>query len=371
MAVAGIAACELRRARVPLAQPFRAPWGVQDHRDVVLVRALGADGDGWGECVATNDPLYTSEYSAGAVAVLRDYLVPLLLKADVDGAGAVAHALAPVRGHPMAKAALETAVLDAELRAEGRSLADRLGACRGRVPAGVAVGLAPSIGALVTEVGGYVDEGYQRVKLKIEPGWDIEPVSAVRRRFGPELALQVDANGAYGLADAEHLAGLDRFGLAMIEQPLPADDLAGLAALASRLATPICLDESITSAAVARRAILMGAAAVINIKPGRVGGLLEAGRVHDVCVDAGVPAWCGGMLETGIGRAANLAVAALPGCLLPGDLSASRRYFHRDITEPFELLDGCLEVPSGPGIGVVPLTEVLDELTESVELVRR
>jgi O-succinylbenzoate synthase len=281
----------------------------------------------------------------------------------------LASILAPVRGHEMAKAALELALLDAELRAAGQSLAERLGATRNAVDAGVAVGLQPSVEALVDVVEQYVDEGYRRVKVKIEPGADLEPIAAVRERW-PDLALQVDANSAYTLADAGHLAGLDRLGLQLVEQPLAADDLLGHAELARRLATPVCLDESITSLASARTAIELGACEVLNLKPGRVGGYLRAVVIHDLCVERGIPLWCGGMLETGLGRAANVALAALPGFTLPGDLSASRRYYAEDLTEPFELVDGRLAVPTGPGLGVDVRLEVLERATVSIEVVR-
>jgi O-succinylbenzoate synthase len=268
-----------------------------------------------------------------------------------DGVSAV---LAPVQGHRMAKAALEMAVLDAWGRLHGRSFAALLGATRTAVPAGVAVGVTGSVEELVAAVGDYVEQGYGRVKLKAEPGWDVEPVAAVRAAFGAELGLQVDANGAYAAcADAaSRLAALDPFGLLLIEQPLAEDDLPGHAALARAVATPICLDESITSVATAVLALDLGACSVINVKPGRMGGYLEALRLHDLALARGVPLWCGGMLETGLGRAANVALAALPGFTLPGDLSASRRYYARDISTPFELYDGQLLVPSAPGLGV-------------------
>jgi O-succinylbenzoate synthase len=233
----------------------------------------------------------------------------------------------------------------------------------------VSVGIAPSLPELLDEVDTYLQAGYRRIKLKIEPGWDAEPVQAVRDRFG-DVPLQVDANTAYSLEDWPALAALDPFDLLLVEQPLDEDDLPGHAELARRIRTPVCLDESITSARVAEVAIAMGACAVVNIKAGRVGGYLEAVRIHDVCRAAGIPVWCGGMLETGLGRAANVALAALPGFTLPGDTSASDRYFHRDITTPFELVDGRLAVPTGPGLGVAPLPEVLDELTTDVQLVR-
>ncbi|MGI8685752.1 MAG: o-succinylbenzoate synthase [Acidimicrobiales bacterium] len=367
-----ITAVELRRVRLAFLAPIRTAAGASAVRDVLLVRVDTTVGEGWGECAALGEPTYTAEYVEGAAAVLRAHLVPRLLAGggSVAGAAAVAPALAGVRGHHMAKAALEMAVLDAELRAAGVSLGKRLGATRATVEAGVAMGIAGSVGALLDEVGAAVDEGYRRVKLKIAPGWDIEPVRAVRERFG-DLVLQVDANGAYRLADADHLAGLDPFRLALIEQPLAPDDLAGSAELARRIATPICLDEPITSAEVAAWVLAMGAAAVVNVKPGRVGGYLEAARVHDVCVAAGAPVWCGGMFETGFARSANLALAALPGFTLPGDLSPPSRYLDGDLVAPLVAHEGRLDVPGRPGVGVDLLPDALDEYTVSTEPVLR
>jgi O-succinylbenzoate synthase len=363
-------AIELRRIAMPLVRPFRTSFGVQSSRDVLLVRVVTDVSEGWGECVALAAPVYSSEYVEGAHAVLRDHLVPRLLAEPAVTARTVAPRLADVLGHRMAKAAVETAVLDAELRAAGRSLADHLGATRDRVPAGVSVGIHDSVPELLDAVAAYLDQGYLRIKLKIEPGWDTEPVAAVRERFGDELLLQVDANAAYTLADADHLARLDRFGLLLVEQPLAEDDLAGHAELARRLATPICLDESITSAKAAVDAVAMGACRIVNVKAGRVGGYLEAWRLHDACRERQVPVWCGGMLETGIGRAANVALAALPNFRLPGDTSASDRYYAEDITEPFVLRDGMLPVPTGPGMGVTPRPDVLSALTTSVETLK-
>ena len=358
---------ELRHVSMPLVAPFRTSFGTQTTRDVLLLRVVTDESEGWGECVAMTDPLYSSEYVDGAADVLRRFLVPALAAAGPIDAHAVATVLTPYRGHRMAKAALETAVLDAELRAEGRSFARELGAVHDRVPCGVSVGIMDSVPALLDAVGNYLDEGYLRIKLKIEPGWDVEPVRAVRERYGDDVLLQVDANTAYTLADARHLARLDPFGLLLIEQPLDEEDVLGHAELARLIETPVCLDESITSARSAAAAIRLGACQVVNIKPGRVGGYLEARRIHDVCVAHGVPVWCGGMLETGIGRAANVALAALPGFVLPGDTSASGRYYRADITEPFVLADGQLAVPTGPGSGVSPVPELLDEVTTGVE----
>jgi O-succinylbenzoate synthase len=356
---------ELRRIAMPLVAPFRTSFGTETTREVLLLRAVTDEAEGWGECVAMTDPLYSSEYVDAAVDVLRRFLIPAL-PASVDGPG-VGPALARFKGHRMAKAALEMAVLDAELRASGRSFARELGAVHTAVPCGVSVGIMDSIPELLEAVGGYLAEGYLRIKLKIEPGWDVEPVRAVRERFGDDVLLQVDANTAYTAADARHLARLDPFDLLLIEQPLDEEDILGHAALARVVRTPICLDESITSARAAADAIRLAACEIVNIKPGRVGGYLEARRIHDVCVAHGVPVWCGGMLETGIGRAANVALAALPGFTLPGDTSGSARYYKTDITPPFVLADGHLPVPAGPGLGVAPLPDELAAVTLSTE----
>ncbi|MFI5495016.1 o-succinylbenzoate synthase [Actinoplanes sp. NPDC051859] len=358
---------ELRRVAMPLVAPFRSASGVETTRDVLLLRVVTDQAEGWGECVAMAGPHYSSEYAEAAASVVRRFLIPAVAATPRLDAYAVAAALAPVKGHRMAKAALETAVLDAELRAEGRSFARELGAVRARVPCGVSIGILSSIGELIDAVGGYLDAGYLRIKLKIAPGWDVEPVRAVRERFGADVLLQVDANAAYAPADARQLARLDPYDLLLIEQPLAEDDLLGHAELAKRITTPVCLDESITSARTAATAIALGACAVVNVKPGRVGGYLEARRVHDVCAAHGLPVWCGGELETGLGRAANVALAALPGFTLPGDISASDRYFATDLTAPFVLEDGHLPVPAGPGLGVEPLAGVLDEVTTATE----
>ncbi|WP_019632011.1 o-succinylbenzoate synthase [Actinomadura atramentaria] len=356
---------ELRRISLPLRTPFRTSFATETDRDVLLVRVVADTAEGWGECVALAEPLYSPEYADGAADVLRRFLVPALPR--TADAHAAERAMAPFKGHKMAKAALETAVLDAELRTAGLSLAACLGASATRVPCGVSVGIAGSVPELLDRVAAHLDAGYTRVKLKIEPGWDVEPVRAVRERFGPDLPLQVDANAAYTLADAPLLARLDAFGLLLIEQPLAADDLVQHAALARVLRTPLCLDESVESAAHAAAAISLGACSVVNVKPGRVGGYLEARRVHDVCRAHGVAVWCGGMLETGVGRAANLALAALPGFTLPGDTAPPSQYFDEDVTPPFLLEDGHLTVPTGPGIGVAPLPDRLDEATAETE----
>jgi len=366
-----VEAVELIRIRMPLVAPFRTSFGTQTARDALLVHVLAGGVEGWGECVAMEEPLYSSEYVDAAEHVITAHLLPRLWRNGPTDAAGVATVLEPVKGHRMAKAALEMAWLDAELRAQNRSFAQRLGAVTDRVRSGVSVGIMPDVDALLDTVQGYLDQGYLRIKLKIEPGWDVEPVRAVRQRFGDDLLLQVDANTAYTLADADHLARLDEFGLLLIEQPLPEEEVLAHAKLARRVRTPICLDESIVSAVVAAEAIEMGACSIVNIKPGRVGGYLEAVRIHDLCRERGVAVWCGGMLETGIGRAANVALAALPGFTLPGDTSASDRYFAEDITPPFVLGDdGCLAVPQGPGLGVDVLRDVVDSLATARQTVR-
>lgn len=358
---------ELRRLDMELVSPFRTSFGTQTSRNVLLVRVVTDVAEGWGECVAMADPLYSPEYVDAAAEVMTRFLIPALGAAGSLDAGSVSHILAAFKGHQMAKAALEMGVLDAELRALGRPLARELGAVHDRVPCGVSVGIMDGIPELLDAVGGYLDAGYARIKLKIQPGWDVEPVRAVRERFGDALLLQVDANTAYTLGDAALLARLDPFDLLLIEQPLDEEDIMGHAELARVLRTPICLDESITSARTAAAAIRLRACSIVNIKPGRVGGYLEARRIHDVCLAMGVPVWCGGMLETGLGRAANVALAALPGFTLPGDTSASDRYYRTDITPPFVLDDGHLDVPTGPGIGIEPLPEELAARTVATQ----
>ncbi len=360
---------ELRRVHIPLVEPFTTSFGTQHHRDILLVRVIGPDSEGWGECVALVEPLYSAEYVDGAQDVIRTHLLPRLFTVDDVAAVEVAELLRPVRGHPMAKAAVEMAILDAELRAQDVSFGAFLGAVRTEVDCGVSIGIHETVAELLGTVERHLAEGYRRIKLKVEPGYDVEPVRAVREHFG-DIALQVDANAAYGVDDIPALTALDEFGLLLIEQPFPEEDIPAHAQLAKLASTPVCLDESITSARMAEAAIALGACSVVNVKAGRVGGYLEARRVHDVCAALDVPVWCGGMLETGLGRAANVALAGLPNFTLPGDTSASGRYYEEDLTEPFVLDDGRLAVPTGPGLGVTPLPEVLRRVTTAVETCR-
>jgi o-succinylbenzoate synthase len=362
-----VRAVELRMVGVPLVRPFRTSFGEETRKVCVLARVVTDDAEGWGECVASVDPGYSEEFNDGAWLVLREFLVPAVFAAGDVTTGDLDRVLAGVRGNPMAKATVVDAFLDAELRASGRSLARHLGAEHDRVTCGVSVGIAQTTEHLLEQVDGYLTDGYRRIKLKIEPGLDVERVSAVRAAH-PDIALSVDANAAYTLDDVEVFRTLDAFDLMMIEQPLHHDDLLAHAKLQARIRTDICLDESIRSAADVAAAIELGACRIVNIKQGRVGGVLEAVRIHDVARAAGVPVWCGGMLETGIGRATNLALAALPGFTLPGDTSASARYFADDITAPFVMdPDGTMEVPRGPGIGVAPRPDRLETTTLRVE----
>lgn len=346
---------ELRRVRLPLVRPMVAAHGVERDRDVVLVAATMADGMvGWGECSTLGRPTYTGEWTEGAWVVLREELAPAVLAGrDSD-----------VVGHPMASASVSTAVLDARLRSAGVSLGTSLGAGPGRtVPSTAVTGIQPTIDDLLACVAADLAMGHRSVKCKIRPGSDVEPLAAVRSTW-PDLALAADANGAYDRSDLDHLASFDRLGLQYLEQPFAADELLASAELARKLAAPVALDESVTSFATVDVIVALGAAGVLSIKPARLGGIEEAARVADLALSRGVGAFVGGMLETGVGRAAALAVAALPGCDLPTDLGPSSRYFPADLTVPFALdAHGALTVPAGPGIGATPAPDRLDATT--------
>ena len=361
---------ELRRIAIDLVTPFRTSFGVESRRDILLLRATTDVGEGWGECVASHEPAYSSEFVEGSSLVIRDHLWPAMVAAGITSASDVAPALERFKGHQMAKAALEMALLDAELRVNGTSWKRELGSTRDRIPSGVSVGIFDSLDELSRQVAGYIDDGYVRIKLKIEPGWDIEPVRMIREQIGPDVPLQVDANTAYTRDDIDHLCKLDEFNLLLIEQPLPEEDILGHAELARASATPVCLDESVVSMQTAVDTIELGAAEIINIKPGRVGGYLNAVRIHDLCVARRIPVWCGGMVETGIGRAANAGLASMPGFTLPGDISASTRFYARDIVvDPITVEDGHVTVPTSPGLGFELDQEFLDSITRStVEL---
>lgn len=366
-----IEAIEMRVLHIPMVAPFTTSFGTESVREVIVVRALTDGGEGWGEVVTMNAPLYSSEYTQGAWDVITSWLGPALLRAETIAPHEVSRILAPYLGHRMAKAGLELAILDAALRAEGRSFASYAGAVHSRIPSGVSVGIQDSPTEMVDRVAGYLEEGYVRIKIKIAPGHDVADTRAVRLAF-PGISLQVDANSAYSLADADLLAELDDLNLLLIEQPLAEDDLVDHAALARLVTTPICLDESIVSAKAAADALTLGSASIINIKAGRVGGYLEAIAIHDLCLARGIAVWCGGMVETGIGRAANAALAALPGFTLPGDVSGADRFYPRDIVrEPIRMREGHVAVPTGPGLGIEVDHEALESFTVARTTLRR
>lgn len=343
----------LHHLRMPLVAAFETSFGRITDRECILIEVRSEGLTGWGECVADRDPGYAYETTGTAWHILAEFLVPAILGQDVTGPADFQQRVAQVRGHPNAKSGIELALWDLLGKREGRSLRDLLGGTRDRVDVGVSVGLQASPAALAEAVSRYLAQGYGRIKIKIKPGRDVADAQAVRRAF-PKIRLQVDANSAYTLETAAALQPLDDLDLLLIEQPLAEDDIWDHSKLQAGFRTPICLDESILSARHARQALEMRACRVINIKAGRVGGLSQAIAIHDLCRAAGMPVWCGGMLETGVGRAGNLALASLPGFTLPGDISATDRYYRQDITEERFALnsDSTITLPSGPGLGV-------------------
>ena len=356
---------ELRLLRLPLARFFETSFGRSYDRTFILVTVHDAGESGWGECVAEAHPFYSAESTTTAWHVLEKYCVPRVLGQSISHPREVGPLLRQVRGHRMAKAALEMAIWDLYARQRGEPLCAVLGGTRASIASGVSIGIQDSVDELLERVALERAAGYRRVKIKIKPGWDVDVVARVREAF-PDLSLMVDANAAYTLDDAAHLAELDAFGLTMIEQPLDEEDLADHVALQQRLQTSICLDESVTTPGAARAALAWGACRVINIKPGRLGGFRESIEVHDVCAAAGVPVWHGGMLESGIGRAHNIHLASLANFTLPGDIAASRRYYVPDLIEPpIEVAsDGTIPVPAGPGIGVAIVMDRVERATE-------
>ena len=373
---------ELRRVVLPYVTPFETSGWRELGRDAIIVRLDANDGaTGWGESPVGRAPYYSEESVDTCWVIQQKYLVPLLLAADFAQPDDVPGIFAKVRSNRMAKAGLEFAAWDLFGKEQKRSLRDLLGGTRDEVAVGVSVGIQPSIDALLQTVSDYLDDGYGRIKLKIKPGWDIEPTRAIREAW-PDLPLQVDANSIYHLADAEHLAQLDAFDLLLIEQPLAHDDIFDHAKLKPQLRTPLCLDESIVSPEHARWALEMDACDIINIKPGRIGGLAESKQIHDLAQAADVPVWHGGMLETGIGRAISVALASLPNFTLPGDISANDRYYAQDIVRnPFTLNPAApdnrreqpstLTVPDAPGHGAEVDETFLDEVTVAKWEMRR
>jgi O-succinylbenzoate synthase len=355
---------ELRQIFLPYKAPFETSGWVEDGNYAVIAKVYSEGLIGWGESPAGKEPWYNEETTDTAWSIQKDFLVPLLLSKEIQRPEEAALLFNPVRGNKIAKTALEFAVWDLAAKTAGKSISDFLGGDRKRVPVGVSIGIQKNISSLLGLVEEYLKEGYQRIKIKIKPGNDIRPVQAIRQSF-PGILFQVDANSIYTLDDAEHLKELDEYNLLLIEQPLANDDIFEHSKLQKKLKTPLCLDESITSPAQAAFALEIDACRVINIKPSRVGGLTEARKIHDLCMAKSVPVWCGGMLETGIGRTFNAALASLPGFTLPGDISANDRYFERDIVlNPFKLnYDGTLDVPELPGCGAIVDEDFLETIT--------
>ena len=343
----------LREIRMPLVHFFETSFGRTTERRILLVEVESEGATGWGEVTAGEGPFYNEEWVDAAWLVLRDFVVPrIILHQEVGSAAKFAARMPPIRGHRMAQAGLETAVWELEARVLGRPLWQHIGGTRTEIPCGVSIGIQDSIEELQQLIERETAAGYQRIKIKIKPGWDVDVVRKVREQF-PDIQLMADANSAYTLQDAEHLKRLDEFDLTMMEQPLAHDDIIDHATLQAQLKTPICLDESIRTARHAVQAIEIGACRVINIKLGRVGGFSEALRVHNAARDRNVPVWCGGMLESGVGRANNIALSTLDNFRLPGDVAASKRYWQRDIVQPpVEVTtDGTIQVPDRPGFG--------------------
>ncbi len=358
----------LREIHIKLITPFETSMDRVEHRRILLVEANVDGVTGWGECVAGEDPFYSPETVNTAWIIVRDHLWPLLKGKAFESASEVWSLLSHVRGHNMAKGSVEAAVWDAEARQKNIPLWKLLGGTRQEIHSGVSIGVKESLEVLIAAVRTEINAGYQRIKLKIKPGKDVAVVQRVRQEF-PSIKLMVDANSAYRLEDWPLLKQLESFYLMMIEQPLGWDDLFGHVELQKKLDTPICLDECIHSEEHALAAVTMGACKIINIKLGRVGGFTPAKSIHDICQQHGVPVWCGGMLETGIGRAHNIALSTLPNFTLPGDVTASKRYWAEDIIDPEVIVSprGTISVPQGPGIGFEPRLERIEKLTRRVE----
>jgi O-succinylbenzoate synthase len=360
---------ELRLLTLPLVQFFETSFSRVHDKHFLVVRLDGDGVSGYGECVADRDPYYSAETNDTAWHIITEFIAPRVLGADFTHPREVFPALKAIRGHNMAKAAVEMAAWDLYARQRGEPLSATLGGTRDRIASGVSIGIQDSLDDLVRKVAHEREAGYQRIKIKIKPGWDVDAVAAVRKHFGA-IPLMVDANAAYSVEDgsADRLAELDAFDLMMIEQPLDYDDILEHAALQRRLKTPICLDESIKSVNAAREALASRACRIIKNKPGRGGGFAESIRLHDVCAAHGVPVWHGGMLESGIGRAANIHLSTLPNFSLPGDVAASKRYFDPDVIDPpIEVAaDGTIAVPRGPGLGVTICEDRVERATVRV-----
>ena len=367
-----ISSIELREIRLPLIHFFETSFGRTTERRIVLVRVSDSDGgEGWGECTAAEGPFYSEEWTETAWATLKEFLAPMLVGQQVANAASIYEVMKRVRGHRMAKAAIETACWDLESKRAGTPLWKHLGGVQTEIPCGVSIGIQESPEALLETIGKELAAGYQRIKIKIKPGWDVDIVRRVRERF-PEIRLMGDANSAYRLSDVPLFQTLDEFNLMMIEQPLAHDDIADHAELQKQIKTPICLDESVRTPEDARHAIDLGACRIINLKLGRVGGHSQAKRIENIARDQNIPVWCGGMLESGIGRAHNIAMATLPGFTLPGDVSASARYWEEDIIDPPVTVTsrGTIVAPEKRGIGFEVNQTRIEHLTSRFERIK-
>ncbi len=354
----------LREIRMRLKSPFETSFGVIQDRRILLVEVIAEGVHGWGEVTTDEGPFYISETTDTAWHIISDFIAPSLVGKSFVRASEFPNLVAGIRGHEMAKAAVENAIWDIEAQLAGISLSKLIGGTLGEIACGVSLGIRENPQTLVKKVEEELRSGYQRIKLKIKPGKDLEFVSTVRRQF-PEILLSVDANSAYRLEDAQHLKKLDDFRLLMMEQPLEWDDIYAHAKLQSQVQTSICLDECVHNSRHAGAAIELGACRIINIKLGRVGGFSEARRIHDLCRNHSIPVWCGGMLESGIGRAHNIAMSTLPGFTLPGDVSASKRYWDEDIIEPEVQVSshGVIAISAAPGLGYAVKRDLVERLT--------
>src|SRR5262245_20868532 len=362
---------ELREIQMPLVSFFETSFGRTTQRRILLVRVFSEGLVGYGEATSPEGPFYNHESTGTAWHILRDFVVPRILQASIQAPGDASAILKPIRGHGMAKAAVETALWDLHARKSGKPLHELLGGSRRSIDCGVSIGIQDTVGELLRKIEKELTAGYQRIKIKIKPGWDFEIVREIRKSF-PSIVLMCDANSAYTLRDIDLFKRLDEFKLLMIEQPLAWNDILDHIELQKAIQTPICLDESILDAEDARKAIDSGACRIINVKLGRVAGHAEARKVHDVCAAHSIPVWCGGMLEAGIGRAHNIAMSTLQNFCLPGDVSASRRYFHRDIIDPEVEVDsqGRIHVLDGPGIGFEPNLRRIEAATVRTEMLK-
>jgi len=347
-----------------LIRPFVTSFGKTLERPCILVRVKSNGEEGWGEVVAESGPWYSYETTYTAWYIITEFVVPFILGKEVNDPRDINKLLSPIRGHNMAKAGVEMAIWDLYARLQGKPLFEVLGGVRKEIESGVSIGIQKSVKELLNLIDNYLAQGYKRIKVKIKPGWDVDIIRTIRKEY-PDIPLQVDANAAYTIRDVNMLRELDKYSLLMIEQPFSYDDLVDHATLQRMLKTPICLDESISSPSMARSALALGSCKVINIKPGRVGGHLSSLTIHDICLNKGVPCWIGGMLETGVGRAHNVALATLPNIKYPNDISGSDRYYEKDIVEPpFKVSKhGTISVPKGIGIGVEVLIDDINRLS--------